>query len=160
MSVSTCTSSSLQADSIKEWAGGSGVSKEIASLNVKTSDNQEEIAKLLNWQHYSGTGGWYVKSIDLQTGGYRDFGQFTPLIPLTFPNQEKPFKYISFPKGDGTEIILLLPDMATWQAIADKYQVPILPEDIKENRLDKGFWLWVADNPQLPLEVTDGANDK
>ena len=131
MSVSFCTHSTLQADSLKEWVEGSGVKGAIASLNVKTSDNQEEIAKLLNWQHYSGSGGWYVKSIDLSTGQDRDFGQFKPKIPLSFPNLEKPFKYISFPKGDDVEVILLLPDMDTWQAIANRYQVPIEPSDIK-----------------------------
>ncbi|VEP12099.1 hypothetical protein H1P_1330018 [Hyella patelloides LEGE 07179] len=142
---------------LKEWVTGSGVKGAIASRNVKTCESQSQIASLLNWQHYSGSGGWYVRSIDLMTGQYRNFGQFKPKIPLHFPNQEKAFKYISFPKGDDVEVILLLPDMDTWEAIADKYQVPITPEDIKEDRLDKGFWLWVADNPQLPLEVTEGA---
>ena len=141
----------------KEWVEGSGVSKEIATLNLHTIEKPQEIASLLNWKHYSGTGGWYVRNINLLSGQYRNFGQFKPEKPLQFPNQEKAQKYISFPKGDGTEVILLLPSMKTWEAIAEKYQVPILPEDIKEDRLDKGFWLWVADNPQLPLEVTEGA---
>ncbi|MDJ0744320.1 MAG: DUF3854 domain-containing protein [Xenococcaceae cyanobacterium MO_167.B27] len=47
--------------------------------------------------------------------------------------------------------------MDTWEKIADKYQVPITEEDIDEGRLDKGFWRWVADNPQLPIEITEGA---
>ena len=140
-----------------EWCDGSGVSSEIATLNIHTIENQKEIASLLNWKHYSGTGGWYVRSIDLHSGQYSSFGQFKPNTPLSFPNQEKVQKYISFPKGDGVEVILLLPSMDKWKEIADKYRVPILPEDIKEDRLDKGFWLWVADNPQLPLEVTEGA---
>ena len=91
------------------------------------------------------------------TGQYSSFGQFKPEVALQFPNQEKAQKYISFPKGDGVEVILLLPDMDTWERKADKYQVPILPEDIREDRLDKGFWLWVVSNPQLPLKVTEGA---
>ena len=139
-----------------EWVEGSGVARAIAELNLHTIENQKEIASLLNWKHYSGSGGWYVRSIDLHSGQYRNFGQFKPEVPLKFPNQEKAQKYLSFPKGDGTEVILLLPSMDTWGAIADKYQVPIEPSDIKEDRLDKGFWLWVADNPQLPLEVTEG----
>ena len=147
----------------KEWVEGSGVAPEIASLNLHTIEKPQEIAQLLNWKHYSGSRGWYVRSIDLHSGQYSRFGQFKPEEALLFPpirgqaNQKKAQKYISFPKGDGTEIILLLPDMATWERIADKYQVPITPEDIKEDRLDRGFWLWVADNPQLPLEVTEGA---
>ena len=148
---------SLQQRAETEWRDGSGVAPEIATLNLHNIENPKEIASLLNWKHYKGTGGWYVRSIDLHSGQYSSFGQFKPESPLLFPNQEKAQKYISFPKGDGTEIILLLPTMAQWRAIADKYRVPITPEDIKEDRLDKGFWLWVADNPQLPLEVTEGA---
>jgi predicted P-loop ATPase len=149
------TAAKTQAE--KEWISGSGVSSEITSLNLKEIANNKEIASLLNWKHYSGSGGWYVRSIDLVTGQHSSFGQFKPEIPLSFPNQEKAQKYISFPKGEGVEIILMLPDMETWSEIADKYQVPITPSDIKEDRLDKGFWLWVVDNPQLPLEITEGA---
>jgi predicted P-loop ATPase len=141
----------------KEWRSGSGVSGEIVNLNLQSIKEPKEIASLLNWKHYSGSGGWYVKSIDLVTGQHSCFGQFKPDIALTFPNQEKAQKYISFPKGEGVEIILLLPDMETWFEIADRYQVPITPSDIIEDRLDKGFWLWVVDNPQLPLEITEGA---
>ncbi|MDJ0577124.1 MAG: DUF3854 domain-containing protein, partial [Xenococcaceae cyanobacterium MO_234.B1] len=87
----------------------------------------------------------------------RKYGQFKPWEALKFPNLEKPQKYLTFPKGDGTEVILLIPDRSAWEKIADRYQVPIEPEDIDESRLDKGFWRWVADNPQLPIEVTEGA---
>ena len=160
MSVTT-VASLTQAET--EWVEGSGVAPAIAELNLNTIEKPQDIASLLNWKHYSGTGGWYVRSIDLHSGQYSSFGQFKPEEALFFPpirgqaNQKKAQRYISFPKGDGVEVILLLPSMETWRAIADKYQVPITPSDIKEDRLDKGFWLWVADNPQLPLEVTEGA---
>ena len=149
--------SSLQQKAETEWCNGSGVAPQIATLNLHTIQDPKKIASLLNWKYYKGTGGWYVRSIDLLSGQYSSFGQFKPTEALLFPNQEKAQKYISFPKGDGTEIILLLPTIGKWQAIADKYRVPITPSDIREDRLDKGFWLWVADNPQLPLEVTEGA---
>jgi predicted P-loop ATPase len=140
----------------KEWREGSGVSKSITELNLKSISHEQEIAKLLNWNAYLGTPGWYVNSVELQTGNLRRFGQFKPDEAIHFPNQAKAQKYISFPKGDGTEVILLLPDMATWYEIAERYQVPIAPSDIAKSRLDRGFWKWVADNPQLPLEVTEG----
>ncbi len=139
---------------IQEWVEGSVVSEAIALLNLQTLEDPKEIAKLLNWSHYYGSPGWAVRSIDLETGQYRKFGQFKPWEALKFPNLEKPQKYLTFPKGDGTEVILLIPDRSAWQKIADRYQVPIEPEDIDESRLDKGFWRWVADNPQLPIEVT------
>lgn len=98
---------SLQQRAETEWCNGSGVAPQIVSLNLHTIKNPKEIASLLDWKHYKGTGGWYVKSIDLHSGQYSQFGQFKPEQALLFPNQEKAQKYISFPKGDGTEIILL-----------------------------------------------------
>ena len=124
-----------------EWCDGSGVAPAIATLNLHTIEKPKEIASLLNWKHYSGTGGWYVRSIDLHSGQHSSFGQFKPYVALSFPpirgqaNQEKAQRYISFPKGDGVEVILLLPSMDTWQAIADKYQVPITPSDIIERTI-------------------------
>ena len=141
----------------QEWIIGSGVSEAITKLNLNSISDQTEIAKLNNWSYYGGTPGWYVQSIDLLTGQFRRFGQFKPNSALTFPDNAKPLKYLTFPKGDGTEVILLLPDFETWSKIADRYGVPIEPEDIDESRLDLGFWLWVANNPQLPIEVTEGA---
>ncbi len=136
---------------------GSLVSEAIALLNLQSLSDPKEIAKLLNWSHYYGSPGWAVRSVDLETGQLRRFGQFKPYEALKFPNLEKSQKYLTFPKGDGTEVMLLIPDMEAWEKIADRYQVPITPEDIDESRLDKGFWRWVADNPQLPIEITEGA---
>ena len=70
----------------KEWTEGSGVSPEITSLNLHIIENPQEIASLLNWKHYSRTGGWYVRSIDLHSGQYSRFGQFKPEVALLFPN--------------------------------------------------------------------------
>ncbi len=141
----------------QEWTKDSGISQAITQLNLNSISDREKIAVLNNWSYYGGSAGWFVQSIDLLTGQLRPFGQFKPDIALTFPNSAKPQKYLSFPKGDGTEVILLIPDMATWEKIADRYQVPIEASDIDESRLDNGFWRWVADNPQLPIEVTEGA---
>ncbi len=155
--MSNCPPIAAKKKDIQEWVEGSVVSEAIAELNLQTLEDPKEIAKLLNWSHYYGSPGWCVRSIDLETGQYRKFGQFKPWEALKFPNLEKPQKYLTFPKGDGTEVILLIPDRSAWQKIADRYQVPIEPEDIDESRLDKGFWRWVADNPQLPIEITEGA---
>ena len=111
-----------------------------SELNLHSIAESKEIAELLNWSAYLGTPGWYVHSVDLETGNLRRSGQFKPNEAIHFPNQAKAQKYISFPKGDGTEVILLLPDMDTWNAIAERYGVPIAPSDIDESRLDKGFW--------------------
>ena len=94
-----------------EWVNRSGVSESITELNLHSIAQPKEIAELLNWNAYLGTPGWYVKSIDLHTGNLRKSGQFKPNEAIHFPNQKKAQKYISFRKGDGTEVILLLPDM-------------------------------------------------
>ncbi|MGK7937099.1 MAG: hypothetical protein AB4206_15105, partial [Xenococcaceae cyanobacterium] len=91
----------------QEWIIGSGVSEAITQLNQFSISDQQEIASLINWNYYGGSAGWYVRSIDLLTGQFRRFGQFKPDIALTFPNNAKPLKYLTFPKGDGTEVILL-----------------------------------------------------
>ena len=140
-----------------EWINGSGVSEPITSLNLRSTAQSKEIAELLNWGAYHGSGGWYVHSVDLATGNLRRSGQFKPNEAIQFPNSDKAQKYISFPSGDGTEVILLLPDIDTWEAIAERYSCPIAPSDMDESRLDLGFWKWVADNPQLPIAVTEGA---
>ena len=140
-----------------EWTSGSGISNAIARLNLRSIFDSKEIAQLLNWSAYQGSGGWYVNSVDLATGNLRRFGQFKPDTAIQFPNAKSACKYISFPKGDGIEVILLLPDLNTWEKIAERYSCAIAPSDIDESRLDLGFWKWVADNPQLPLAVTEGA---
>ncbi|MDJ0590013.1 MAG: VapE family protein [Pleurocapsa sp. MO_226.B13] len=146
-----------EASHLTEWIKGSGVKQKLAELNLRSICDPKEIAQLLNWGAYHGTPGWYVMSLDLETGNWRRFGQLKPNVALLFPNAKKAQKYLCFPKGDGVEVILLLPDMDTWQEIAEKYGVPIAPSDIDETRLDLGFWKWVVDNPQLPIAVTEGA---
>ncbi|WP_019503807.1 DUF3854 domain-containing protein [Pleurocapsa sp. PCC 7319] len=140
-----------------EWVPGSGVSESITKLNSKSISEKKEIAKLLNWSNYLGSPGWYVKGVDLETGQLREFGQFKPNKAIQFPDSEKPVKYFTFPKGRENEVILLIPDKTAWSKIAKRYNVPILPEDIDESRLDKGFWKWIHNNPQIPIEVTEGA---
>ena len=147
----------IESTHLTEWTLGSGISEEIALLNLRSISDPKEIAELLNWGAYQGSGGWYVNSVDPLTGQLRRFGQFKPDRAIQFPNAESACKYISFPKGEGIEVILLLPDMDTWSKIAERYSVAIAPEDIDDSRLDLGFWKWVVDNPQLPLAVTEGA---
>ncbi len=99
----------IEESHLSEWTKGSGVTESITRLNVRSISCPKEIAQILNWGAYQGTPGWYVNSADLETGQLRRFGQFKPNDGILFPNAKKPFKYISFPKGDGIEVILLLP---------------------------------------------------
>ncbi len=141
---------------LSEWTQSSGVSEALAQLNPHSILSRTEIAQLLNWNYYGHTPGWYVRSVDLETGQFRQFGQFKPNEALQFPDSEKPQKYLTFPKGAAAEVILLRVDLETWQKVADRYNVPIEPDDIDENRLDLGFWRWVARHPELPVCPTEG----
>ena len=123
----------IEESHLTEWISGSGVTESITRLNLRSILDPKEIAQLLKWGAYQGTPGWYVMSVDLETGQLRRTGQFKPNTAIQFPNAKKACKYICFPKGDGIEVILLLPDLDTWQAIAERYGVPI-PQKISTRR--------------------------
>ena len=140
-----------------EWIEGSGVSKAIAELNLSSISEKKGIANLLNWSSYSGSPGWYVRGVDLETGQLSRFGQFKPNEPIIFPDRDKAVKYFTFPKGAENEVILMVPDFSAWKKISKRYNVPIEPSDIDESRSDKGFWKWIQSNPQIPVDLTEGA---
>ncbi|MDJ0577123.1 MAG: hypothetical protein QNJ65_18425 [Xenococcaceae cyanobacterium MO_234.B1] len=71
--MSNCPPIAAKKKDIQEWVEGSGVSEEIAQLNLQTLEDPKEIAKLLNWSHYYGSPVWCVRSIDLETGQYRKY---------------------------------------------------------------------------------------
>ena len=139
-----------------EWVKESGISEAIAQLNLNSIDNSVEIAKLLNWQKYLGTGGWYVTSCDPLTGKRGSFGQFKPDKPIQFPDSDKPQKYFSFPKDAESRAICLVLTLNDWVKISDRVGVPINNEDINESRDDLGFWQWVLNHPEIPILITEG----
>ncbi len=140
----------------KEWTKDSGVSETIAGLNPKSIESSVEIAKLLNWEKYHGSPGWYFRSCDPMTGRLTNKGQFKPDIPIQFPDSDKPQKYFSFPKGSESEIICLVLALDDWIKISERVGVPIADEDIDRSREDLGFWRWVLNHPQIPILITEG----
>jgi putative DNA primase/helicase len=139
----------------EEWVIKSAVSETLTQKWLIPISDSEEIASLLNWSYYSHTGGWYVKSINPKTGQFANHGQFKPSSPLELDG--KPQKYFSFPKGKGTEPLFAPMTLELWMAISDRHVIPINNEDIDETRADLGFWLWVMNHPELPLDITEGA---
>ncbi|MBD1921969.1 DUF3854 domain-containing protein [Microcoleus sp. FACHB-831] len=142
-----------------EWIIDSAVSPSITNANLRFGSNSQQIARILNWNWYNHTPGWYVYSCDPVTGKRTKKGQFKPDSPLPSMSEgEKPMKYITFPKGDtASAIFLKLGTLEDWIAISDRVGVPIENEDIDESREDMGFWLWVLNHPQIPLVITEGA---
>ncbi len=142
---------------LNEWMDGSGISPEIACLNLKSLDNPTQIAQLLSWKAYGGTAGWYVQGIDPITGASRNFGQFKPNEPIQFPDSDKPQKYFSFPKGAVSEAIFLRISLSAWYLIACRYGVT-MPHQIEINDSGEalGFWSWVLEHPEVPITITEG----
>ncbi|PSF29075.1 hypothetical protein C7H19_24470 [Aphanothece hegewaldii CCALA 016] len=141
--------------SLEEWVNESGVSETLTSKWLIPIEDPDKIATLLNWSYYAHTLGWYVKSVNPKTGQFANHGQFKPSVPLEIDG--KPQKYLSFPKGKGTEPIFAPITLELWRAIATCHAIEITPEDIDEIRLDLGFWLWVLKHPELPISITEGA---
>jgi putative DNA primase/helicase len=138
-----------------EWTSGSAIAPSLTQKWLTEIDDPKEIASLLNWKSYNHSSGWYVKSVNPQTGKFANHGQFKPASPLELDG--KPQKYFSFPKGKGTEPIFAPMRWGLWKEIANHYNIPINDEDIDETREDLGFWLWVMNHPELPLDITEGA---
>ena len=104
---------------LDEWVKGSGVSEEIARLNLESLDDPNLIARRLNWKAYKGTPGWWASGIDPRTCQSRAFGQFKPNEPIQMPDDD-PAKYVTGPKGSPTEAFFANIGYATyWQRILD-----------------------------------------
>ena len=115
-----------------EWVEKSGVSPEIAKLNIQSIDDSAKIAEFLGWKGYQGSGGWITRGIDIRSGKDHAYGQFKPDTPVTFPDREKPAKYLSSKNGYDA-ILLEMPDSDYWQvAINDVTAIPVITEGSKK----------------------------
>jgi P4 family phage/plasmid primase-like protien len=145
----------LKNDYRSEWECGSAVAASLTQKWLTEIKDFKGIATLLNWKSYNHTSGWYVRSVNPITGQYTNHGQFKPSVPLIL--DDKPQKYLSFPKGSGTEPIFAPMTLELWRAIATLNSIPIENSDIDKSRSDLGFWQWVLNHPELPISITEGA---
>ena len=89
----------VQTNHLHEWVDGSGVSEEIAELNLM-SVTAKQARALLNWQSIEEgkeetlADGWWVSSVNPANGEILDFGQFKPDKPFYF-NNKRSAKYLS-----------------------------------------------------------------
>jgi phage/plasmid-associated DNA primase len=84
-------------------------------------------------------------------------GQFKPDTAIQFPDHDQPQKYLSFPKGGKSSAVYLVLTLDFWHKISERFGVPVREDDIKQERDDLGFWLWVLNHPELPIVFTEGA---
>jgi putative DNA primase/helicase len=115
-----------------EWVLKSGVSPEIAKLNILSIEDPVKIAEFLGWTGYKGSGGWICKGIDFKTGKKHAYGQFKPDTPIIFPDKDKPAKYLSSKNGFDA-ILLEMLDRDYWQNVAnDVTAIPVITEGSKK----------------------------
>ena len=109
-------------------------------------------------QRYTHTeeGGWWCSGVDLLTGEEDMWGCFKPKHPRSSRDQRKLIKYEHPPKAPTGVFALRIP-LHLWQRVAQRYHLEILPEDIKQEQPDLGFWQWLATHPNVPLCITEGA---
>jgi putative DNA primase/helicase len=145
---------------LKEWQQ---TDPDIVRMNVRTITDERTISSLLGWKTgrwksgWQNGGGWAVWGDSL--GRDTDFCgfQFKPDNPrtVTTGEKEKIFKYESPIKSNKEAppepLFLKIPDYI-WEKIAQKWEVPILPDDYQ-----KGFWQWVKNNSRVPIILTEGA---
>ncbi|MEP0755746.1 phage/plasmid primase, P4 family [Trichocoleus sp. Lan] len=110
----------------EEWIIGSGVSEEIANLAIESLDDPQEIARRLGWKAYRHTPGWWASGINPRTGERSKFGQFKPDTPISFPDRDKPAKYLTPKEVPYDALCLAHPDTHYWSAVLDDPSIPIL----------------------------------
>ncbi|HEY9600716.1 MAG TPA: DUF3854 domain-containing protein, partial [Allocoleopsis sp.] len=158
---------------LQEWSN-SCVDDQLTHLNVISLDGQDSYQYLLyadtlprrndgrvkgnildRYQHIE-QGGWWCSGIDLLTLSDDLWGCFKPSVPRQSIDARKLIKY-EHPPLAPTGVFALRVPLHLWQSIAARYDVTILPEDIKRDRPDLGFWQWLIDHPEIPLCITEGA---
>lgn len=158
----------LEQDARQEWLK-SAIEKDIFDLNVKVLVDDEPYDYLLyseatprrndgrirdglyrKYRHIE-KGGWFCSGVD-PLNNYQSmlWGCFKPRSPRR--DHEKQHKLIKYehPYRTSTRAFFLAVSERIWQMCAEKYQIPIEPED----KL-LGFWAWVRKH-NIPLIITEG----
>lgn len=110
--------------------------------------------RLLKRYEHTEAGGWWCSGIDLLTGKDDLWGCFKPDRPRIDLDRHKPIKY-EHPPQTPTGIFALRVPSHLWQAIANRHGVSIIPQEIEKAK--SNFWQWLAENPTVPLCITEGA---
>ncbi|MBP0016236.1 MAG: DUF3854 domain-containing protein [Cyanobacteria bacterium SBLK] len=114
----------------------------------RRNDGRVREGILKNYRHVE-NGGWWVKSLDPETGEEKEFGQFKPDTPRT-NEKGKLIKYETPPKST-SEAFFLEPSRKAWEAIAKRYKKKC-PDTEPTNQ----FWQWVK-REKIPIILTEGA---
>ena len=110
---------------------------------------------LKRYQHLE-NGGWWCSGIDILTGENDLWGCFKPISPRLSLERHKPIKY-EHPPQTSTGVFALKVPLHLWEKISQRYDRPILAEEIDPEQPDSGFWRWLMKSPEIPLCITEGA---
>ena len=100
-------------------------------------------------------GGFWVSGIDVLTWEDSLWGQFKGDNPrVDFENPEKKIKYDP-PCEMPTEVFALKVPHHIWVKVARNFNVE-LPDNYQELGYGQ-FWVWVWNNPNIPIVITEGA---
>ena len=100
-------------------------------------------------------GGFWVSGIDILNWENSGWGQFKGDNPrVDFDNPEKTIKYDP-PCEMPTEVFALKVPHHIWVKVAQNFNVE-LPENYEELGYGQ-FWVWVWNNPNIPIVITEGA---
>ena len=109
----------------------------------------------LNRYEHTQEGGWWCSGY-LLTGEEDLWGCFKPNQPRRSFERGKIIKYEHPPQASAGVFALRVP-LHLWEQIGKRYGIKILPQDLKTNQPDSGFWQWLINNPSIPLCITEGA---
>jgi len=114
---------SAQQSHYDEWTKGSGISEKITRKCLRSLDDHKMIAEFLGWKGYPQHNplGWTCLGINLLTFKPSDLLQFKPDIPIQFPDQEKPAKYLTSKKGYDALVL----SVRDWQAVIEDPTFPV-----------------------------------
>ncbi|MEA5470332.1 plasmid replication protein, CyRepA1 family [Spirulina sp. 06S082] len=121
----------------------------------RRNDGRIRNSLLERYQHLE-DGGWWCSGIDILTGDNDLWGCFKPISPRVSLERHKPIKY-EHPPQTSTGVFALKVPQHLWKSISERYNQPILSEDIDTEQPDAGFWQWLMKYPQIPLCITEGA---
>jgi dephospho-CoA kinase len=85
-----------------------------------------------------------------------DWVRCKPVAPRHSYNDPNKLVKYETPPQQPLRVSFFRVDVATWQAIADRYYIPMPADVTVRNGAALGFWQWVQEHPEVELIVTEG----
>lgn len=156
------TSTVVKDEHLSEWTVTSGVSEEIARLNLE-SLSAEELNSRIKPARPIETGGWWCRGVNWRNGQQMGmfFGQAKPDKEHVIDPNKKPAKYMTASGMEPDAIFLAMPDKDHWAKVyADESIIRVWTEGVKKAAAGltlmlavialTGVWNWGKDGKLAP----------